>query len=248
MHDDVLLKVEGLSKNYGGVFAVRGVSFELRRGEVLGLIGPNGAGKSTLFNLVSGIVPPSEGAIYLEGRALHRLRPNEVCARGAARTFQSASLLAGMTVWENVHVASLFRPRERQGGMSAEQCTRRALALCDLADAARRPAERLTVSEQKRVEIARALATNPLLIMTDEVLAGLNPAEGDEVLCILRQINGEGISIIFVEHDVRAVVRLCDRVVVLAQGAKLSEGPPDEVVRDPAVIEVYLGSRYASRH
>ncbi|PWR21632.1 ABC transporter ATP-binding protein [Zavarzinia compransoris] len=240
-----LLQVREISRRFGGITALNDVSFEVHDGEIVGLIGPNGAGKTTLFNLISGLLPPSGGEISLRGIPLSGLRPDQICALGAVRTFQSASLLSGMTVWDNVHVASLFREEERAGGESAADCTRRVLRLSGLEARRNAPAEALTVSETKRVEIARALATNPRLLMTDEILAGLNAIESEEILAILARLRGEGIGIIFVEHDVRAVMKLCDRVVVIAQGRKLTEGAPDTVARMPEVISVYLGGRYA---
>ncbi|MHA7066246.1 ABC transporter ATP-binding protein [Azospirillum argentinense] len=240
-----LLRVENLSKVFGGVTALNGVGFEVYPGEVVGLIGPNGAGKTTLFNVISGLLPPSGGTITFCGRSIGGLRPDEICALGAVRTFQSASLLSGMTVWDNVHVASLFRPAERARTESAAACTRRALAFCGLEDCRDEIAETLSIGDQKRVEIARAMATGPKLLMTDEILAGLNAADSEGILQMLQGLKREGISIIFVEHDVRSVMRISDRVVVIAQGRKLAEGEPDAVARMPEVISVYLGGRYA---
>lgn len=242
---NALLRVANVSKHFGGVVALDGIDFEVREGELVGLLGPNGAGKTTLFNVISGLMPPTGGEILLGGRSIAGLRPDQVCALGAVRTFQSASLLAGMTVWDNVHVASLFRPAERARRESAEDCTRRALAFTGLQDSADVVAETLTVGQQKRVEIARAVATDPRLLMTDEILAGLNAAESEGILAMLVGLKQRGITIIFVEHDVRSVMRISDRVVVIAQGRKLAEGRPEVVARMPEVITVYLGGRYA---
>jgi branched-chain amino acid transport system ATP-binding protein len=164
---------------------------------------------------------------------------------GAVRTFQAASLLADMTVWDNVHVASLFRGDSARDGVSPEECTRQALELCGLSHLSDEFADTLTIGDQKRTEIARAVASDPKLMMTDEILAGLNPADGEQILEILRKVRRRGISIIFVEHDIRSVMSLCDRVVVVAQGEKLAEGSPQEIARSPEVIRVYLGGRYA---
>jgi len=242
-----LLEVKCASRSFGGVVAIKNVSFSVAANEVVGLIGPNGAGKTTLFNLISGLIPPTGGEIKLDGQSILGLRPDQICARGVIRTFQAASLLSGMTVWDNVHVASLFRTAARTKDQSATACTRQALELCELDHLKDDLAETLSIGDQKRTEIARALASDPVLLMTDEILAGLNPADGQRILGILRNIRRLGISIIFVEHDMRSVMSLSDRVVVIAQGEKLYEGTPTEVARSPEVISVYLGGRYAQR-
>ncbi|MCC7348166.1 MAG: ABC transporter ATP-binding protein [Variibacter sp.] len=243
-----LVTVEGVSKQFGGVRAVDAVSFTIAPDEILGLIGPNGAGKSTMFNLISGVQRPTGGEIRLDGERIDGMRPDRICARGVARTFQSASLLAGMTCWENVHLASLFCHPRKGDRRSADERTEAALALCGLAQRAEAVVDEITTGEAKRLEIARAVATKPRLLMTDEVVAGLNPAETDQILAILRRINETGVAVVFVEHDVRAVLALVHRLVVLAQGRVLAEGEPREVARSPAVIEAYLGSRYAEHH
>lgn len=243
-----LLDVRDVSKKFGGVTALDGISFHVETTEVLGLIGPNGAGKSTLFNVISGLIPPTTGEIVLGGRSLSGMRPDQVSELGAVRTFQSASLLVGMSVWDNVHVASLFRSDEARAVEAAADCTARAIEYCGLQDRIHALAESLTIGEQKRVEIARCIATAPRLVMTDEILAGLNPADSESILEMLVGLKQQGISVIFVEHDVRSVMRISDRVVVIAQGKKLTEGFPDEVARDHQVIEVYLGGRYAQHH
>ncbi len=244
-NSNILLRVEDVTRTFGGVTALNGIGFEILEGELVGLIGPNGAGKTTLFNVISGLLPPTSGEIALEGRSIAGLRPDQICALGAVRTFQSASLLSGMTVWDNVHVASLFRSAARARRESAADCTRRALAFCGLADASDLVADTLSIGEQKRVEIARAMATDPKLLMTDEILAGLNAADSESILTMLVGLKRRGVSIIFVEHDVRSVMRISDRVVVIAQGKKLAEGKPDAVARMPEVIATYLGGRYA---
>ena len=243
-----LLDVRDVSKKFGGVTALDGISFHVETAEVLGLIGPNGAGKSTLFNLISGLMPPTAGEILLGGRTLAGMRPDQISALGAVRTFQSASLLVGMSVWDNVHVASLFRSDQAHDAETASDCTARAIAYCGLQDRIHAVAESLTMGEQKRVEIARCIATAPRLVMTDEILAGLNPADSESILEMLLGLKKQGMSVIFVEHDVRSVMRISDRVVVIAQGKKLTEGRPEEVARDQQVIEVYLGGRYAQHH
>jgi len=238
-----ILQLESVSRHFGGVEAVRNLSFSVSQGEILGLIGPNGSGKTTVFNLISGVVEPSSGQIYFNGQPFHGRRADQICAAGIARTFQTASLLPGMTARENVNIASLFR-RDKLGKLAAK-LTDHALELCGLTACAETTTEKLTTSEQKRVEVARAYATGAKLIMTDEVVAGLNAVETDEVIDILKTINREGITLIFVEHDVRAVMRVSHRLLVLSEGALLAEGDPAVVVGLPEVIKVYLGSRYA---
>jgi branched-chain amino acid transport system ATP-binding protein len=239
-----LLSVDDVSMQFGGVRALDGVTFSIQPGEIVGLIGPNGAGKSTLFNVISGVQKPTGGEVHFAGARIDGRAPEAICQRGVARTFQSASLLAGMTCWENVHVASLFC---RDTNMPAERRTADALELCGLASCADASVEAITTGEAKRLEIARAIATEPRLLMTDEAVAGLNPAETDQVVSILRKVNASGVAIMFVEHDMRAVLSLVQRIVVLAQGRLLAEGDPQEIAHSPVVIEAYLGSRYAQR-
>ena len=243
-----LLEVASVTKRFGGVTAISEVDLTLAEGEILGLIGPNGAGKSTLFNLISGVQEPTSGTVRLAGQTISGKRPDMICRSGIARTFQSASLLPGMTCWENVHVASLFCPAGKTGGKTPADRTAQALDICGLAAVADRDVSQITTGEAKRIEIARALATRPRVLMTDEAVAGLNPAETDQVLDILRAVHAMGVAIIFVEHDVRAVLSLVQRLVVIARGRVLAEGAPQDVARSPAVIEAYLGSRYAHAH
>lgn len=243
-----LLEVRGVSRAFGGVKAVNDLSFEVRPGEILGLIGPNGAGKTTVFNLVSGIQHPDSGSICLAGREIAGLRPDQVCKEGIARTFQTASFLPGMSTYANVELAAAFRPADKRRRRSTAEVTEQALRVTDLLDVAQVDAELLNVSQQKKLEIARAMASEPLLMMTDEIVAGLNPAETNEVLAILQRLNAAGTTLVFVEHDVRAVLSLCHRLVVIAQGQLLAQGEPREVARSPEVIRVYLGSRYAGNH
>ena len=223
MQQAKLLDVREVSKSFGGIKALSGISFHLNEGEVLGLIGPNGAGKSTLFNVISGLMPATSGDIILGGTSLTGLRPDQVSELGAVRTFQSASLLIGMSVWDNVHVASLFRSKQIRTRETAADCTARAIAYAGLQDRVHAVAETLTMGEQKRVEIARAMASSPRLLMTDEILAGLNAADSESILQMMLGLKRDGISVIFVEHDVRSVMRISDRVVVIAQGKKLTD-------------------------
>ena len=242
----VLLELRQVSQQVGGILAVDRVDLQVHRGEVLGLIGPNGAGKTTVFNLISGIMAPSSGEILFRGEAIGGWRPDQVTRAGIARTFQAASFLPGMTVRENVEIAAMFRRPAARRARSAAAVTEAALEGTGLLAYQALPAEDLNVSQQKRLEIARAIATEPELLMTDEVVAGLTPAETDEILAILMGLNREGMSLVFVEHDVRAVLSVSQRLVVLAQGALLAQGDPQAVARSPEVIRVYLGSRYAA--
>ena len=243
-----LLEVRDVSRAFGGVKAVNGLSFDVRQGEILGLIGPNGAGKTTVFNLVSGIQHPDSGSIRLAGKNIAGLRPDQVCAAGISRTFQTASFLPGMSTYANVELAAAFRPIDKRRHRSTAEVTENALRATDLLAVAHVDAEMLNVSQQKKLEIARAMASEPLLMMTDEIVAGLNPAETNEVLDILMRLNASGTTMVFVEHDVRAVLSLSNRLVVIAQGQLLAEGDPREVARSPEVIRVYLGNRYAGNH
>lgn len=241
-----LLELTQVSKYFGGVVAVDRVDLKVNRGEVLGLIGPNGAGKTTLFNIISGVMPATTGSIRFRGDEINGLRPDQVTRAGIARTFQAASFLPGMTVYENVQIAAAFRRAAARKQRPVNTVINSALSMTGLADCADLPAEELNVSQQKRLEIARAIATEPELLMTDEVVAGLTPTETDEILAILMELNRGGMTLVFVEHDVRAVLSVSQRLVVLAQGALLAEGEPQSVARSAEVIKVYLGSRYAA--
>jgi branched-chain amino acid transport system ATP-binding protein len=245
---NALLELHGVSRAFGGVKAVTNLSLQVNHGEVLGLIGPNGAGKTTVFNLVSGIQRPDSGTICLNGRSIAGLRPDQVCASGIARTFQTASFLPGMSTYANVELAAAFRPHAKRRLRSTAEVTEQALRATDLLAVAHIDAEMLNVSQQKKLEIARAMASEPVLMMTDEIVAGLNPTETNEVLEILMRLNSAGTTLVFVEHDVRAVLSVSTRLVVIAQGQLLAEGEPREVARSPEVIRVYLGSRYAGNH
>jgi branched-chain amino acid transport system ATP-binding protein len=241
----VLLEGRGISKYFGALAAVEDVSFDVREGEILGLIGPNGAGKTTLVGLIAGTEPPTRGELRLDGRSIGRLQPYQRAALGIARTFQIPRPLTGLTVAENVLVPALYARRGGRGMAAAEAHAHAMLETVGLADTAAAGAEQLTVTERKRLELARALALEPRLLLLDEVMAGLNRREIEGVMDLVRQLNARGITVIMIEHLMKAVMSLSHRVLVLHHGRRIAEGTPAEVTADPAVVQAYLGRRYA---
>jgi branched-chain amino acid transport system ATP-binding protein len=233
-----LLEVERLSKRFGGVRAVHEVSFALDEGELLGIMGPNGSGKTTLFNLIAGALAPDRGHIRLRGRDIGGLPPHRVCASGVARTFQLVRPFAGLSALENVLVGRLYG-RARRGNAVAE--ARRLLGVVGLAHRADVPAASLTLIDRKRLELARALATSPQLLLLDEFMAGLNPTETTHAMTLIRGLVAGGTTVLMVEHIVWALMDLSRRIVVLSAGEKIADGPPHAVAADPAVVDVYLG-------
>ena len=234
-----LLQAEGLSKNFYGLRAVADVSFAVAEGEIFAVIGPNGAGKTTLFNLIAGAFRPDTGRVRLAGSDITGLRPDEVCATGIGRTFQIVKPFAELTVLENVVVGAL---RSQTDIAAARQSAMECLELLELAAKAHMHAANLTLPDRKRLEVARALATGPRLLLLDEVMAGLRPTETDRMVAMFQRLRRDtGLTILLIEHVMRAVMALSDRVMVLHHGEKISEGTPEQVVRDPAVLECYLG-------
>jgi len=234
-----LLEVERVSKRFRGLVAVNQVSFALPEGEIMALIGPNGAGKTTLFNLIAGALPADEGALRLAGRSIAGLAPEAICQAGLARTFQIVKPFRRLTVEENVLVGALRRaPSVAAARTRAGEVLRR----LELWPKRAMPAESLTLPDRKCLEVARALATGPRLLLLDETMAGLRPVEIDRMVAILRQLNAEsGLTILLIEHVMRAVMALARRILVLHHGETIAEGPPEAVVRDPAVLRSYLG-------
>ena len=238
-----LLAVEGVSKAFGGLAAVQRVTFTLAEGELLALIGPNGAGKTTLFHVISGFMAPEEGTIRYAGESLVGLRPHDICQRGMVRTFQITRPFNRLTVLENVLVGALERVAHRRQAVTIAE---EVLALTGLAEKAGQLGHSLTLPDRKRLELARALATGPKVLLLDEVMAGLNPTETTRLIDLIRTIHGRGVTILLIEHVMRAVMALSQRILVLNYGELIAEGTPQTVVRNPKVIEAYLGEGYSS--
>jgi branched-chain amino acid transport system ATP-binding protein len=238
-----ILEGKGVTKYFGGLAAVSDVEFHVEQGEALGLIGPNGAGKTTLFNVISAALAPKSGTIRFKGKNITGLKPYKICRMGVARTFQMVKVFADMSVLNNVVLGSSFG---MSPGMSSTDAVREATALLEfvgLSAVKETAAKDLTLANQKRLEVARALATKPELLLLDEMMAGLNPAELTQAMELVTRIRDKGITIIMIEHVMKAIMNVCERIMVLHHGVKIAEGTPQEIATSETVIKVYLGDK-----
>jgi branched-chain amino acid transport system ATP-binding protein len=240
MHDQVLLKAESLSKSFGAIRVIHDVGFEVRNNEVLGILGPNGAGKTTLFNLISGDLKLDAGELLFAGAVLQHEPPYKRCKRGIGRTYQIPKPYGGMTTFENLMVAAMFGASRSE--RSANDHCSQILEDCGLADKANKTAGSLTLLDRKRLELARALASSPSLLLLDEIAGGLTDEEGKALVQLIRRIRDRGVTIVWIEHVLHALLAVADRIMVLNFGEKIAEGLPDEVIKNAEVRRVYMGS------
>jgi len=236
-----ILEGHDVTKLFGGLAAVSNVDFHVDQGEIVGQIGPNGAGKTTLFNLISAALPLSSGEIRFKGQKLNGLKPNQICQKGVARTFQQTKIFADMPVFQNVLVGAFFGSPNRVSAADAAREATQALELVELSAMSATPVKDLTLVNQKRVEVARALATKPELLLLDELMAGLTSTEVSESMELVTKIRDKGITILMVEHVMKAIMGICERVMVLHHGEKICEGTPQEISCNKQVIDIYLG-------
>ena len=236
-----MLEGKGLTKHFGGLAAVSHVDFSVDQGEVVGLIGPNGAGKTTLFNLISGALTPEAGEVEFNGNNITGLKPHRICTMGLARTFQSVKVFGSIPAIENVLLGALFGAPTRISSAEAGREAADLLEFVDLSAVSAVPAQNLTLADQKRLEVARALATKPEMLLLDELMAGSTPTEVDQAMELVARIRDMGITVFMIEHVMKAIMRVCDRIMVLHHGEKIAEGTPQEIATSDTVIEVYLG-------
>ncbi len=233
-----LLKVENITKRFGGLVAVNNLSMTVEAGEILGLIGPNGAGKTTAFNMISGYYKPTEGQVFFDGQNVTGLRPDQICKLGLARTFQVVKPFPQLSVLDNVMIGAYNRTSDND---EARQRAREIIAFLDMKKDSNLLAGSLSVAGRKRLEIAKALATEPKMILLDEAMAGLRPTETDEIIDLVRQVQQQNVAMLLVEHVMKVIMELADRIIVIHHGEKIAEGEPRAVVQDSAVIDAYLG-------
>ena len=238
-----ILEGREVTKYFGGLAAVSAVDFFVDQGEVIGLIGPNGAGKTTLFNLISAALTPTSGTVTFKGQNIAGVKPYKVCRMGVARTFQTVKTFANMPVLQNVLLGSYFGTSNTIKSNDAQEEAEDLLEFVGLSAVKASPAKDLTLANQKRLEVARALATKPELLLLDEIMEGLNPAEVAQAMELISGIRDKGITIIMIEHVMRAIMNLCERILVLHHGEKIAEGTPQEIATSEAVIRVYLGAK-----
>jgi branched-chain amino acid transport system ATP-binding protein len=236
----------GVTKRFGGLVALNNVDFYVDEGEIVGLIGPNGAGKTTLFNVISGTFPPTKGTIKFEGKSIVGLGADKICKLGITRTFQTPKPFPNMTVYENILAAARFGCTQEKSFSNVGKELNRILDKVGLTGKSMTRASSLSVFELRMLEVARALSTKPRLILLDEVMAGLNPSETASMIKIIRELRDEeGITVFMIEHNMRAIMEISHRILVLHQGVKIAEGEPEEIVKNPRVVEAYLGEAYA---
>jgi len=238
-----ILQIDGLTKRFGGLVAVNRADIYVEQGAIVGLIGPNGAGKTTVFNLISGIFTPDSGTIQFKGAKINGLKPNQICRMGLARTFQSVKVFPNLTVFQNVLLGALFGTAKAVSSADAAETAAESLEFVGLTGVSDTPAKDLTLIDQKRLEVARALASKPELLLLDEMMAGLNPTEVTRAMEMIRRIQERGITVLIIEHVMKAIMNVCSQIIVLHYGEKIAEGTPGEIVANKQVIEIYLGER-----